>query len=80
MARGCGPVVRLFVYLLGQVTIHDLKHSNGFSAEDIEILQHLYGDEIEVVTIKPKGRGRASIVVRFKESRQSCPVAILRRK
>jgi hypothetical protein len=51
---------------IGQVAIRDLKTRNGFTSEDIETLQHLYGDEIEIITINPKGRGRPSTVVRFK--------------
>jgi energy-coupling factor transporter ATP-binding protein EcfA2 len=52
----------------GQVSTYDLKNRNGFSSEDIEIICHLYGDEIEIVTVKsksPKG-GRPSTVIRFK--------------
>jgi hypothetical protein len=51
----------------GQISTRDLKCNHGFVAEDIETLQHLYGDEIEIVTIKPKGRGRPSSVIRFKQ-------------
>jgi hypothetical protein len=52
----------------GQVTVRDLKLRNGFTAEDIATLQHLYGDEIEIVTVKPSSKkgGRPSTVIRFR--------------